>query len=80
VRRQGWAGQHEEIHAGISGFAAPVVDEHGKLLASLIVMGPTARVEEKADLIVRTLIAEAEALSVDVGARLATGTVEAVPA
>jgi len=68
VRRKGWAGQREEIHAGIAGFAAPVVDAAGKLLAALVVMGPTARVDEQADGILAALLAEAQALSVDIGA------------
>lgn len=68
VRRKGWAGQREEIHAGIAGFAAPVFDAAGKLLAALVVMGPTARVDEHADGILAALLAEAQALSVDIGA------------
>jgi DNA-binding IclR family transcriptional regulator len=68
VRRNGWAGQREEIHEGIAGFAAPVVDATGKLLAALVVMGPTARVDEHADRILGALLAEARALSVEVGA------------
>lgn len=67
VREQGWARQREEIHEGISGFAAPVRDSGGRLLAALVVMGPTARIEEKADAIVDALVAEAAALSAEVG-------------
>ena len=55
VRRKGWARQREEIHEGISGFAAPVLDAAGKLLAALVVMGPTARIEEHAESIVEIL-------------------------
>jgi DNA-binding IclR family transcriptional regulator len=77
VRRQGWARQREEIHEGISGFAAPVREPGGTLLAALIVMGPTARIDEHADAIVELLVAEAHALSEDVAApetdRLAVG-------
>jgi DNA-binding IclR family transcriptional regulator len=68
VRRNGWARQREEIHEGIAGFAAPVVDAAGKLLAALVVMGPTARVDENADRIVAAMLAEAQALSVEIGA------------
>ena len=68
VRQNGWARQREEIHEGISGFAAPVLDADGRLLAALIVMGPTARIEESADAVVAALVSEARALSVDVGA------------
>ena len=80
VRRNGWARQREEVHEGIAGFAAPVVDDAGKLLAALVVMGPTARVEEHADRIVQTLLAEAEALSVAVGACSPRDGTGAVPA
>ena len=68
VRRNGWARQREEIHEGIAGFAAPVVDRDGRLLAALVVMGPTARVDDQADRIVAALLAEAEALGVEIGA------------
>ena len=68
VRNQGWARQREEIHEGISGFAAPVLDAEGNLLAALIVMGPTARIEEHEESIVAALVAESRALSVEVGA------------
>ena len=68
VRRNGWARQREEIHEGIAGFAAPVVDAAGKLLGALVVMGPTARIDEHADGIVAAMLAEAQALSVEVGA------------
>ena len=68
VRRNGWARQREEIHEGIAGFAAPVVDRGGKLLAALVVMGPTARIDEHAERILAAMLAEARALSVEVGA------------
>jgi DNA-binding IclR family transcriptional regulator len=68
VRRNGWAQQREEIHEGISGFAAPVVDPGGQLLAAIVVMGPTARIDEHAASIVEMLVAEAQALSAEVGA------------
>ena len=68
VRRKGWARQREEIHEGISGFAAPVREPGGTLLAALVVMGPTARIDEHADAIVELLVAEAHALSEEVAA------------
>jgi DNA-binding IclR family transcriptional regulator len=67
VRRNGWARQREEIHEGISGFAAPVLGATGELLAALVVMGPTARIDDNAGAIVETLVAEATALSAEVG-------------
>jgi DNA-binding IclR family transcriptional regulator len=78
VRRDGWARQREEIHDGIAGFAAPVRDDGGKLLAALVVMGPTDRVEKNAERILEALLAEANALSVDVGARSAPAHPDAV--
>jgi DNA-binding IclR family transcriptional regulator len=68
VRRNGWARQREEIHEGISGFAAPVRDATGRLLAALVVMGPTARIDENEHAIVALLVSEAQALSVEAGA------------
>lgn len=72
ARRNGWARQREEIHEGISGFAAPVHDAGGRLLAAIIVMGPTARIDERADTIVESLRAEARSLSAEIGAPDAT--------
>lgn len=74
VRRKGWARQREEIHDGISGFAAPVRDAGGRLLAAIVVMGPTARVDEQADSIVDSLVVEARALSAEVGVLDSDGT------
>lgn len=68
VRRVGWARQREEIHDGISGFAAPVIGLDGKLLASIVVMGPTARIDERQETIIAELVAAARALGADVGA------------
>lgn len=68
VRRNGWARQREEIHVGIAGFAAPVFDAAGTLLAALVVMGPTPRIDASSDAIVSALVAEARALSADLGA------------
>jgi IclR family acetate operon transcriptional repressor len=68
VRRNGWARQREEIHAGISGFAAPVVDPGGRLVAAIVVMGPTGRIDDRATSIVEMLVAETKALSAEVGA------------
>lgn len=68
VRRKGWAQQREEIHEGISGFSAPVQETGGRLLAALVVMGPTARIEANSSAIVAMLVSEARALSADVGA------------
>ena len=45
-----------------------MLDAEGNLLAALIVMGPTARIEEHEESIVAALVAESRALSVEVGA------------
>ena len=74
ARQNGWARQREEIHEGISGFAAPVDDAVGRLLAAIIVMGPTARIDDNADAIVSLLVSEARALSVEIGAPEVAGT------
>lgn len=74
VRRKGWARQREEIHDGISGFAAPVRDAGERLLAALVVMGPTARIDEQADSIIDSLVVEARALSAEVGVLDSAGT------
>lgn len=74
VRRKGWARQREEIHDGISGFAAPVRDAGGRLLAAIVVMGPTARIDEQSDSIVDSLVVEARALSAEVGVLDSDGT------
>jgi DNA-binding IclR family transcriptional regulator len=79
VRRNGWAQQREEIHEGISGFAAPIRDAAGRLLAALVVMGPTARIDANADSIVAALVLEARALSAEIGAPDSDGTLVDAP-
>ncbi|GAB2742936.1 IclR family transcriptional regulator [Salinifilum aidingensis] len=44
----GFAVSHGEREVGASGVAAPVVDEHGRVLAALAVGGPTPRFTERA--------------------------------
>jgi len=68
VRRVGWARQREEIVDDISGFAAPVIGSDGRLLAALVVTGPTSRVDEQHPRIVTELVRQARALSEDIGA------------
>src|SRR4029078_7532806 len=55
VRQNGSTRQREERHAGRARVAALVFDAAGKLLGALVVMGPTARIEEHADGIVAAM-------------------------
>ena len=73
VRRLGWARQREEIIDEISGFAAPVLDSTGGLLAALVVTGPSTRIDEQQTAIVTALLQEARRLSEAVGAATAQG-------
>jgi DNA-binding IclR family transcriptional regulator len=63
VRRNGYASQFEEALEEIAGYAAPVFDHRGELLAALTVIGPVARVRAQNIEIVPRLKREAEALS-----------------
>ena len=68
VRRAGWASQHGEIIEDVSGFAAPVTDPSGRLLASIVVTGPSPRLEEEQEKLVAELVGEARALSAEIAA------------
>lgn len=68
VRRLGWARQREEILDEIAGFAAPVLDSSGGLLAALVVTGPSTRIDDQQTVIVTALLQEAGRLSEAVGA------------
>jgi DNA-binding IclR family transcriptional regulator len=79
ARRAGWAQQREEIIDEISGFAAPVRDANGRLLASLVVTGPIARLDAQRSSIVTTLVEEARSLSRELGALEPRPARESVP-
>jgi DNA-binding IclR family transcriptional regulator len=65
VRLSGWARQHDEIIEDVSGFGAPVTALGGKLVASLTITGPSARIAAHKDAIVALLVDEADVLSAE---------------
>ena len=67
VRRTGWAQQREEIIDQVSGFAAPVTDSLGALIASLVVTGPASRVEAAQEAILNALLEHARILTDEFG-------------
>ncbi len=47
IREQGWSVTVEESSEGVAGFAAPIFDHNGVVLAALTVGGPAGRVMQK---------------------------------
>jgi len=47
IRRVGYAFSHEEIDLGVSGVAAPLLDEAGQVMASIGVVGPVNQINRK---------------------------------
>lgn len=78
VRRAGWAQQREEIIDQVSGFAAPVTDSLGVLIASLVVTGPASRVEAEQEAILAALMEQARVLTGEFAGNGDVPTVETV--
>lgn len=55
IREQGFATDHEEMFAGLSCLAVPLLDRYGNVAASLGISGPTARIHPSADLLLAKL-------------------------
>jgi DNA-binding IclR family transcriptional regulator len=69
ARIDGYAGDNEEYHPGVSGLAAPALDAMGHVVATVSVTAPsrrlTARLRRR---VARSVKAEADALSRELGA------------
>lgn len=68
IRRCRYAVTVDELETGLSAIAAPVEGKDG-VICALGVSGPTARLQDRVDLIGRLLVEQAEALSDLLGAR-----------
>jgi DNA-binding IclR family transcriptional regulator len=71
VRRNGYAENHDEIIEGVTGYGAPIRVQGGRLVGGLSVVGPTERMEDRHDVIVAMLVAEASALTGELAERAA---------
>jgi IclR family acetate operon transcriptional repressor len=60
IRRNGWAGTVEESSEGVSGFASPIFDREGQVIAAISIGGPAKRVFDKRERC-RTAVQEAAA-------------------
>ncbi|MBM6405182.1 IclR family transcriptional regulator [Phycicoccus sp. CSK15P-2] len=64
VREQGWALATDELDVGLTAIAAPVRDEHGDVVASVSVSGPTFRFNpQRVEEIVPLLLAATREIS-----------------
>lgn len=48
IRETGLSRTHEDVHEGVSAFAAPIFDRSGKVIAALALASPTSRAVDKA--------------------------------
>jgi DNA-binding IclR family transcriptional regulator len=62
IRRRGYAATVDELETGLTGIAAPVEGKDG-VICAVGVSGPTARLQDRVDLIGRLLVEQADALS-----------------
>jgi IclR family transcriptional regulator, acetate operon repressor len=63
VRRRGFAATVDELELGLTAVGAPVRGRDGDVIAALGVSGPTARLADRAEMVGRLLVEEADALS-----------------
>ncbi len=66
VRRRGYAATLDELEVGLTGIAAPVAGKDG-VICAIGISGPTARLQDRVDLIGRLLVEQAGALSTLLG-------------
>jgi DNA-binding IclR family transcriptional regulator len=68
VREAGYVVTHGELDEGMSGVAAPVLDERGRLVAGLTLAGPSSRVEGDTGVVVAAVVKAAREISARIGA------------
>jgi DNA-binding IclR family transcriptional regulator len=56
IRRQGFAETSGEVYIGSVGIAAPILDNHQKVIASIAVSGPEQRMVEKREIIRKEIV------------------------
>lgn len=67
IRETGLSRTHEDVHEGVSAFAAPIFDRSGKVIAALALAAPTSRANEKAELFSRLVLRSATDISAVMG-------------
>jgi IclR family KDG regulon transcriptional repressor len=72
ARSDGYAIDREEIEFGLVCIAAPVVDHTGQICGGISISGPTTRMDERLDELVRHVRAAAELISSRLGPRART--------
>lgn len=75
IRETGLSRTHEDVHEGVSAFAAPIFDRSGQAIAALALAAPTSRANDKADTFSRLVLKAAADISAVMG-----HNVEAAPA
>ena len=51
IRDTGLCRTHQDVHEGVSAFAAPIFNRDGDVIAALALASPTSRAEQKADML-----------------------------
>lgn len=69
IRRDGYVLANEEVNIGVAAISAPVFDGSGKIAASLTVAGPSERIIENKQDLIKHLIRQARKASIDLGWR-----------
>jgi DNA-binding IclR family transcriptional regulator len=67
IRETGLARTHDDVHEGVSAFAAPVFGRTGDVIAALALAAPTSRANERQDLFARLVMQAAADISAVMG-------------
>jgi IclR family pca regulon transcriptional regulator len=67
IRETGLARTHDDVHEGVSAFAAPIFARGGAVIAALALAAPTSRAVENQDLFARLVVQAAADISAVMG-------------
>ncbi len=69
IRKRGFAVSHGELHVGLSGIAAPIIDAHEQVNYCLSISGPTVRIQQHERQFTNLLVKAAARISRQYGAK-----------
>lgn len=73
IRATGLSRTHQDVHEGVSAFAAPIFDRSRQVIAALALAAPTSRANDKEDLFARLVIKAAADISAIMGHQVDPG-------
>lgn len=67
IKAQGYSLENEEIERGLNTISAPVLNHMGDIIGTIGVLGPTMRMKDKQDMIIKDLVPYSKKVSKNVG-------------